>query len=433
MMAISKPNPRKSSSSSSPARVCPSGGGGGNAGRAACMRPRQAGTSVPSRGRPHCCHSGRTRSGSLAGPAHRQSRATSTPSWTLTATDFANASQLAEEHQARAILILGPGASSLKASALGDLAGAVMSASTDLAVPRYDLPPRAGLINSAILYPLTRSLFVSRARFPLAVDLGLSLRMAQRLAAAAQRFPSLDQKTTCFGPSTEAAVAGFNVSEIDAGPRATPQPADSDISSILASVTGSLFADIDSKAAFWQRARRLPPARQSVSPAASARRGPTSRPCWTLPAGLYQPAGDLVAGAAAQHAARPEAPLPHGSRVFPHAGELVGAHRLRLSPRLPAAHHQPRASAGGPDSALSGVGGRPHQHHCLRQRTPSATSRRWRQLSMPTSPTWFRAGAGRTGSIHEPPGLAASSISRLAGPNDSGRTIYHEGAVSKPA
>jgi len=187
-------------------------------------------------------------------------------SWTLSAADFVNAHQLAEENEARAILMLGPGSESLRASALGDLANAVLAGSTDLAVPCYALSPHAGLINSAILYPLTRALFSSRARFPLAIDLGLSLRMAERLAAAAQRFTKLNQNETILWPINEAAAAGLNAGEVEVGPRATPQPAESDINAILASVTGSLFADIDAKAAFWQRVRYLPPPRDPSPP-----------------------------------------------------------------------------------------------------------------------------------------------------------------------
>ena len=61
--------------------------------------------------------------------------------------------------------------------------------------------------------------------------------------------------------------------EIDAGPRAMPQPSDVDINAILALVTGSLFGDIEAKAAVWQRPRRSPVVRRSVagtSPAGSA-------------------------------------------------------------------------------------------------------------------------------------------------------------------
>jgi glucosylglycerate synthase len=194
---------------------------------------------------------------------------TTSSSWTLSAADFVSAYQLAEENSAQAILMLGPGAESLRASALRDLANGVLHESADLAVPCYDLSPHAGLINSAILYPLTRALFSSRARFPLAIDLGLSMRMAERLAAAAQRFTKLNQGEAILWPINEAAVAGLTAGEIDVGPRAIPQPAEPDINAILASVTGSLFADIDAKATFWQRVRYLPPPR-NPSPLASA-------------------------------------------------------------------------------------------------------------------------------------------------------------------
>ena len=113
--------------------------------------------------------------------------------WTLKPADFINAYEIAREHEARAVLMLGPGADSLSPPALRDLADAVLNAATDLAMPHYTLPPNSGFINSAILYPLTRALFAARARFPLALDLGLSMRMAERLAAAAQRFSAPGQ------------------------------------------------------------------------------------------------------------------------------------------------------------------------------------------------------------------------------------------------
>jgi hypothetical protein len=186
-------------------------------------------------------------------------------SWTLTAADFVNAYQLAVRNGNRAILMLGPESASLSASALRDLANASLAGATDISIPYYDLPPRAGLVNSAILYPLTRALFASRIRFPLAIDLGLSLRMAERLATAAQRFTAANQNDALIWPINEAAVAGYTVSEIYVGPRTLPQPTETDINAILALVTGSLFADIDVKAAFWQRARPFPPASNHTS------------------------------------------------------------------------------------------------------------------------------------------------------------------------
>jgi hypothetical protein len=197
-------------------------------------------------------------------PLHiTQAPATGT-AWTLTSADFVTAYQLAHKNEARAILILGPEAGSLSAGGLHDLASAVLSESIDLAMPQYDLPAHAALVNSAILYPLTRALFATRARFPLAIDLGLSLRMAERLAATAQRHTAVNQSEALIWPISEAIVAGFAIEQYDVGTRTLPQPSDPDIRAVLGLVTGSLFSDIEAKAAYWQRARRLPPPRSSV-------------------------------------------------------------------------------------------------------------------------------------------------------------------------
>jgi hypothetical protein len=189
------------------------------------------------------------------------------PSWTLTAGDFVSAHHLTQKTNARAVLILGPESGSLPASALGNLANTILSASADLAVPCYDLQPRAGLVNSSILYPLNRALFATRVRFPLAIDFGLSPRMAERLGAAAQRFVALNQSEAPLWVVSEAMVTGMKIEEIEVGARELPQPADPDLNAILPFVTGSLFSDIEAKAAFWQRARMSPPPRKQALPA----------------------------------------------------------------------------------------------------------------------------------------------------------------------
>jgi glucosylglycerate synthase len=185
------------------------------------------------------------------------------PLWMLRPGDFVSAAEYGLEHEAKAILILGPGADSLSSFALRSLADAVITTSTDLAVPYYAFPPHAGFINSAILYPLTRAVFASPIRFPLAIDLGLSPRMAERLAGIAQRIPASNQGDAPLWPVNEAVAAGMALDEVDAGTRTVPQPADADINSILALVTGSLFADIEAKAALWQRPRRAPAMRRT--------------------------------------------------------------------------------------------------------------------------------------------------------------------------
>jgi hypothetical protein len=87
--------------------------------------------------------------------------------------------------------------------------------------------------------------------------------MAGRLASTAQRFVNLNQEDAILWPVSEAAVAGLSVDEIDVGSRVLPQPAEPNVNAILSLVTGSLFAYIEAKAAFWQRPRRLPPERRT--------------------------------------------------------------------------------------------------------------------------------------------------------------------------
>jgi len=197
----------------------------------------------------------------LPASAHPSFRIVAAPAsntaWTLIATDFVNAYQLAEKHEARAILVLGSESGSLSSFALRQLANAALGP-TDLAVPCYDLPPHAGLVNSAILYPLTRALFASRVRFPLAVDLGFSLRMAKRLADAAQHFTAINQGETPLWPVNEATEAGFTIEQFDVGSHV--QSSRPDFNTIFPLVIASLFSDIKAKAAFWQRFRPLSPA-----------------------------------------------------------------------------------------------------------------------------------------------------------------------------
>jgi len=185
--------------------------------------------------------------------------------WMLKPADFIAAAQCGLEHETKAILILGPGADSLGPHALRSLAEEVLTKSTDLSVPRYSIPPHAGLINSAILYPLTRAVFASSVRFPQSIDLGLSPRMASRLAEVAQRIPPTLPGEALLWPVNEAIAAGFKIDEVEVGVRTIPQPSDPDINSILALITGSLFADIEAKAALWQRPRRSSPSRRAAA------------------------------------------------------------------------------------------------------------------------------------------------------------------------
>lgn len=188
------------------------------------------------------------------------STATSTSNWVLTAADYLNTFKLAQDNQATACLLFGAESQSLAPEAIRALATSVLNSNTDLVTAYYNLGPREGLVNSAILYPVTRALFCVRSRYPLSIDLGLSLRMAERLATVAQKFISTNQNDALLWPIAEAAAANYAIAEVDIGSRVLPQPAAADLNTLLAQVGSSLFAEVDAKAVFWQRGRGAQPA-----------------------------------------------------------------------------------------------------------------------------------------------------------------------------
>jgi hypothetical protein len=190
----------------------------------------------------------------------------STTSWILTAADYLNTFKLAQEHNAAACLMLGADSHTLSPESIRNLAAAALSSSSDLVVSHYHVGPREGLLNSAILYPVTRALYCARPRFPLAIDLGVSLRMAERLATVAQRFTAANQDDALLWAVPEASVAGYAVTEADIPSRATPPVGATDLNALLNLIAGSLFSDIDAKASYWQRVRATVPPRTITTP-----------------------------------------------------------------------------------------------------------------------------------------------------------------------
>jgi len=177
----------------------------------------------------------------------------------LTATDFVTAADLLREHDAQSCLMLGADAHTFAPEVLAAFSNALSQQAVDLAVPCYYLGAHDGLVNSAILYPLTRALYGTSPRFPLATDLGLSTRNLQRLAVSARRFVSANQEDALLWPVAEAAAAHFSIVEVDAPGRALAQPATQDLNALFSHVLGSLFSDIEARAAFWQRVRIAKP------------------------------------------------------------------------------------------------------------------------------------------------------------------------------
>lgn len=175
-------------------------------------------------------------------------------SWVPRAADYLNAWTVARDRRPRVVVLLGPEAATISAGTLKRMVQAVM-AGRDLALPRFPTGPHDALVNSAILHPVTQALFSLSARFPLPVDVALSSRMAERLAAAAQRMTAANQNDALLWPAAEAAVASYGVQEVAGDERYLPHPGTDSLNALLTMVAGSLFSDVEAKSAFWQRAR----------------------------------------------------------------------------------------------------------------------------------------------------------------------------------
>lgn len=172
-----------------------------------------------------------------------------------TATTYLSLYETMRAHSAPCGLLLGAEANTLQPAAVRAMIDAVLDGGTDLVLARYSVGPNEGLINASILHPLSRAVFGVRAQFPLSLDLAMSNRMAERMAAAAQRLTTASQPEALVWPGAEAAVASFSVAEVEVGDRDLPHPAGDDLSSILNTTAASLFSEIETKAAYWQRTR----------------------------------------------------------------------------------------------------------------------------------------------------------------------------------
>ena len=176
------------------------------------------------------------------------------PSPWHTAQTFLNASRLASEQGARAVMLLSRDSASLSHNALASLTKCVLNQSIDLAVPWYLLSPYEGLLSNAVLFPLTRALYGSPIRYSLAGDLVLSTGFAGAIAGKVEQ-PAAWREESIVWPATEAVLGGYSVAQVQIRRGHVTQPEGYDLTSLFTRVVGALFADIEARALEWQQSR----------------------------------------------------------------------------------------------------------------------------------------------------------------------------------
>jgi glucosylglycerate synthase len=135
---------------------------------------------------------------------------------------------------------------------LRGLAEPVLSNGYDLCVPLYARRKFDSLVNSGMVYPLTRALYGARLHYPMATDLAVSAQLAEKYlqpsALAGQSEPGWI--------TTKAICAGLQVCQVHRDFAPVPSASEpTDLSTSIARILGGLFVDVERNAGFWQKVR----------------------------------------------------------------------------------------------------------------------------------------------------------------------------------
>ncbi len=161
--------------------------------------------------------------------------------------------RLAQTLRASACVVLNPDLAALRTDALGTLAAPVLNRECDLVMPLYPVDRYEGLLNLAILAPLTQALYGKRVRFPLAQDFAVSADLLPFMHEPVSRRDAAGQML--LWPATEAAVRDRKLCQVHLDVHHVFSSEGVELSAVLAQVVGPLFAEMERHAAPWQRVR----------------------------------------------------------------------------------------------------------------------------------------------------------------------------------
>ncbi len=132
----------------------------------------------------------------------------------------------------------------------------LLESDPDLVVPYYEPRRYTGLLNSSIVYPLTRSLYGKRIHNPLGPDVGVSLRLAQKLLRTTRNTNGGASQIHPLASLAPIAVCeNLQISQVRLSARRYPPTDWVNMSSLVAQVLGSVFVEMERSAACWQRTR----------------------------------------------------------------------------------------------------------------------------------------------------------------------------------
>ena len=158
----------------------------------------------------------------------------------------------AESLHASACVILNPDLAALTPSAVDTLVRPILESACDLTMPLYRAGRFDGLLNQAILAPVTRALYGKRVRYPLAQDFAVSAGFLSGLREAIST-PAAGQGL--LWPATEAVLREKKVCQAYLPTHHEYAATGMDLPTLLQQIVAPLFADMDRHASLWQRIR----------------------------------------------------------------------------------------------------------------------------------------------------------------------------------
>jgi glucosylglycerate synthase len=163
----------------------------------------------------------------------------------------------ARELKARACVFVDAGVSSVTPDWVDWLARPVLDHAFDFVSPHYNRHPFEGALTKGVVYPLVRALYGVRLRQPAAAEFACSGRLVDHFLAEDLWERDGAQTGIDLWVAASAASGDFRIGEAALGVRThhAGEVDAPDLGTTITQVLGSLFADMESRAARWQRTR----------------------------------------------------------------------------------------------------------------------------------------------------------------------------------
>ena len=162
----------------------------------------------------------------------------------------------ARDLDARACVLFDAGVSSVTPDWVEWLVRPVLDHAFDLVAPYYHRHLFEGALTKGVVYPLVRALYGVRLRQPAAAEFACSRALVDHFLDEDLWEREGAQAGIDLWLTTAAASGDFRIGEAALGVRTHhPREGALDLGTTITQVVGSLFADLESRAARWQRTR----------------------------------------------------------------------------------------------------------------------------------------------------------------------------------